>query len=41
MKDVEENIALIVYGVKYIYKPYFLVVGKDGIIRSLGNCEDL
>lgn len=39
MKDGRENPAPTVYGVRYI--PHLVVVGKDGIIRSLGHCDKL
>jgi hypothetical protein len=39
MKDGRENPALSIYGVRY--PPHLVVVGKDGVIRSLGRCDKL
>lgn len=39
MKDGRENPAPGIYGVRYI--PHLVVVGKDGVIRSLGHCDNL
>jgi hypothetical protein len=39
MKDGRENPAPSIYGVRYI--PHLVIVGKDGIVRSLGHCDKL
>ena len=39
MKDGRENPAPKIFGVRYI--PHLVVVGKDGVIRSVGHAENL
>jgi hypothetical protein len=39
MKDGKKNPAPSTYGVRYI--PHYVIVGKDGKVRTLGSCNNL